>query len=446
MGTDSIPLWIIFIICVIGGAYFAATESSFSAVNKIKIKALADDGKKRAKGVLSILSHFERALTTLLIGNNVTKIAGAAVFTMLATDIFRDGLGKDEAYLESFAFSMICSVMSTVIIFLFSEMIPKSFANDRSETVSLFFEGSLRFLMKVLKPIAALFNIISNFASRVFSKNEAEPSITEDELAEIIDTAEEEGVVDEEQSDMLKSALEFTKTTVDEIMTMVKDINFISVNSTPSEILSVILNTVHSRLPVRAANSDRIVGILRVRTYLREYRRNHNVSLRSVMTPPYIVRDNAKIDTLLSHMRQHKIQMAIVQDERKRVVGLVTIEDILEELVGEIYDEEDIVDKNFCALGGNKYVVNTRMLIADVYERAGLGIAPKQIAHKPLLSVMLEKLGRLPNEGEIFFYEGMEITPKTVANGRTTEVILHILDEEDLARREAALKGEEVHA
>ena len=439
-------MWIIFIICVIGGAYFAATESSFSAVNKIKIKALADDGKKRARGVLSILTHFERALTTLLIGNNVTKIAGAAVFTMLATDIFRDGLGKDEAYLESFAFSMICSVMSTVIIFLFSEMIPKSFANDRSETVSLLFEGSLRFLMKLLKPIAAFFNIISNFASRVFSKNEAEPSITEDELAEIIDTAEEEGVVDEEQSDMLKSALEFTKTTVDEIMTMVKDMNFISVNSTSSEILSIILNTVHSRLPVRAANSDRIVGILRVRTYLREYRRNHNVNLRSVMTPPYIVRDNAKIDTLLSHMRQHKIQMAIVQDERKHVVGLVTIEDILEELVGEIYDEEDIVDKNFCALGGNKYVVNTRMLIADIYERAGLGNAPKQIAHKPLLSVMLEKLGRLPSEGEIFFYEGMEITPKTIANGKTTEVLLHILDEEDLALREAALKGEEVRA
>ena len=145
-------------------------------------------------------------------------------------------------------------------------------------------------------------------------------------------------------------------------------------------------------------------------------------------------------------MRQHKIQMAIVQDERKHVVGLVTIEDILEELVGEIYDEEDIVDKNFCALGGNKYVVNTRMLIADIYERAGLGNAPKQIAHKPLLSVMLEKLGRLPSEGEIFFYEGMEITPKTVANGKTTEVLLHILDEEDLARREAALKGEEVRA
>ncbi len=444
MGPDSIPLWIIFIICVIGGAYFAATESAFSAVNKIKIKSLADDGKKSAKGVLMILNNFEKALTTLLIGNNVTKIAGAAVFTILATDIFRDALGKEEAYLESFEFSMVCSILSTVIIFLFSEMIPKSFANDRSETVSLFFQGSLRLLMKILMPFSALFNLISAAASRAFSKHEAEPSITEDELTEIIETAEEEGVVDEEQSDMLKSALEFTKTTVDEIMTMEKDMNVISVNSTPDEVLHLILNTVHSRLPVRAANSDRIVGILRVRTYLREYRKNQRVNIRAIMTTPYIVRENAKIDDLLTHMRQHKIQMAIVQDEKKHVVGLVTIEDILEELVGEIYDEEDIVDKNFCALGGNKYVVNTRMLVRDAYERMGIGVAPKHIAAKPLLSIMLEKLGRLPREDEEFLYEGMLIVPRNVEGGKPTEVLVHILDEEELAEYVSAHSGEEV--
>ena len=142
MGSDSIPLWIIFVVCVIGGAYFAATESSFSAVNKIKMKTLADDGNKRAKGVMSVLNKFDKALTTLLLGNNVTKILGASVFTILATEIFGEGLGYDDAFLNSFAFSMICSVLSTVIIFLFSEMIPKSFANDRSESVSLFFQGN----------------------------------------------------------------------------------------------------------------------------------------------------------------------------------------------------------------------------------------------------------------------------------------------------------------
>ena len=431
MGSDSIPLWIIFFICVIGGAYFAAAESSFSAVNKIKMKSLADEGKKSAKGVVLIINNFEKALTTLLIGNNVTKIAGAAVFTILATDIFRDQYGKSEQYLESFAFSIICSVLSTVIIFLFSEMIPKSFANDRSETVSMLFQGSLRFLVKVFMPLAAFFNLISKAATRLFGGKKAEPSKTEDYLAEIIDTAEVEGVVDEEQSDMFKSALEFAKTTVGEIMTMEKDICTVYVNSTPDEVLELILNTVHSRLPVKAANSDRIVGILRTRTYLKEYRRNRRVNIRSVMTTPYIVRENAKIDKLLSHMRQHKIQMAIVQDDRKRFVGLVTIEDILEELVGEIYDEEDIIDKNFCALGGNKYVVNTRMLIRDVYDRMGIGSAPKQIAHKPLLSAMLEKLGRLPGEDESLFFEGMKITPKSIEGGKPSEVVVQLLDEDE---------------
>ena len=431
MGSDSIPLWIIFIICVIGGAYFAATESSFSAVNKIKIKSLAEDGKKSAKGVLAVLNKFDRALTTLLIGNNVTKIAGATVFTLLATDIFREQFNVGDEYLESFEFSVVCSVLSTVIIFLFSEMIPKSFANDRSETVSLLTQGSLSFLIKVLAPFSALFGIISNAATRLFGKKDAEPSITEDELAEIIDTAEEEGIVDEEQSDMFKSALEFTKTTVGEIMTMLKDVSSVYVNSTPDEVLEVVLNTVHSRLPVKATNSDRVVGILRVRSYLREYRKNPRVNVRSVMTTPYIVRDNAKIDNLLSHMRQHKIQMAIVHDEHKRVVGLVTIEDILEEIVGEIYDEEDIVDKNFCALGGNKYVINTRMLIGDIYEKMGVEKAPKNIAHKPLLSVMLEKIGRLPAEDEEFFYGGMKITSRSITDGKPTEVLVQLIDEEE---------------
>ena len=444
MGSDSIPLWIIFFICVIGGAYFAAAESSFSAVNKIKIKALADDGDKKAQGVMYVLNKFDRALTTLLLGNNITKIAGAAVFTILATDIFREKFNKTDAFLDSFTFSMICSVMSTVVIFLFSEMIPKSFANDRSESVSLFFQRSLRFLMRVLRPFSSFFGLVSNFASKLFSSGEVEPSITEDELTEIIETAEEEGVVDEEQGDMLKSALEFAKTTVGDIMTMEKDIDYIRLNATPDEILNVIRNTNHSRLPVKADNSDRVVGILRTRTYLIEYKKNPNVRLRSVIAPPYRVRKSAKIDELLNDMREHKVQIAMVLGDDKKVIGLVTIEDILEELVGEIFDEEDIVDKNFQTLGGNKYMINTHMLVSVAYERMGIGQAPRHLASKPLLSFMLETLGHLPVEDESFIYNNMEFVANTLVDGRVTEVLVHILDEEDIAALNAASQGEEV--
>lgn len=446
MGSDSIPLWIIFFVCVLGGAYFAATESSFSAVNKIKIKALADDGNKRAQGVMYILNKFDKALTTLLLGNNVTKIAGAAVFTILATDIFREAYGKTDEFLDSFAFSMICSVMSTVIIFLFSEMIPKSFANDRSESVSIFFQGSLRFLMKVLKPFSSLFGLVSDFASRAFCKKEVEPSITEDELTEIIEAAEEEGVVDEEQGDMLKSALEFARTTAGDIMTMEKDIDFVRVNATPAEVLEVIRNTNHSRLPVKAENSERVVGILRTRTYLIEHKRNPNLRLRSVMKSPYLVRKDAKIDDLLTDMRQHKLQIAMVLDDNKKVIGLVTIEDILEELVGEIFDEEDVVDQNFQTLGGNKYMINTHMLMSTAYERMSLGAAPRKIASKPMLSFILETLGHLPVEDESFLYENISYTAKTIVDGRLTEVIVHILDDEDIAALRAEELGGEVTA
>ena len=462
MSADSIPLWIVFLICVVGGAYFAATESSFSAVNKIRIKTLADDGNKRAKGAMYILNKFDKALTTLLVGNNVTKIAGASVFTLLATKFFEDLWKKNpdayarvagmfgsnsDMFLSSFAFSMICSVLSTVVIFLFSEMIPKSFANDRSETVSLVFQGSLRFLMKLLTPFSAFFNLISTGVSKLFASNEAEPSITEDELTEIFDTAEEEGVVDEEQGDMLKSALEFSEKTVGDIMTMEKDIDFIGVGATTEEILEAIRNTNFSRMPVKAANSDRVIGTVRVRAFLTEYHKNPKVKLRSVIVPPFIVRSDAKIDDLLNEMRQYKRHMAIVQDEQKKVVGLVTIEDILEELVGEIFDEEDVVDQNFRALGGNRYMVNTHMLVGNVLERMGYEkVVPRSIVVKPMLSFVLETLGRFPAEEESFVYEDLEITAKTVQDGRLTEVIVHILSEEDLAERAAAESGEEVEA
>ena len=163
------------------------------------------------------------------------------------------------------------------------------------------------------------------------------------------------------------------------------------------------------------------------------------------MTPPYFVREKAKINDLLTEMRQRKQQIAVVLDEDKAVVGLVTIEDILEEIVGEIFDEEDIVDQDFQALGGNKYLVNTHLLVSDAYARMGLGDAPRSIASKPLLSFILETLGHLLREEESFVYETLEFTAKTVVNGRVSEVLIHILDEEDLAARGIDSEGEEMN-
>ena len=440
---DSIPLWIVFAICIVGGAYFAATESSFSAVNKIKIKTLADDGNRRARGVLFVLNRFDKALTTLLVGNNVTKIAAASVATLIASRMFAY---KGEDFINSFTFSILCSAASTAVVFLLSEMIPKSFANDRSESVSLFFQGSLRLLMRVLAPVAGFFGLISTAASRAFSKGEAEPSITEDELIEIIDTVEEEGVVDEEQSDMLKSALEFGDTVVSDIMTMARDIEALNVAATTEEVLAAIRATNHSRIPVYAGDMNRMIGTLRIRKFLTEYAVNPKVKVRAMLSQPYFVGEDAKIGTVLTDMRQHKHHMALVRDKNKHLVGLVTIEDILEELVGEIFDEEDVVDQDFQTLGGNRYLVNTHMLMSDLYARIGLSDAPRHIAGKPLLSLMLETLGRLPEEEESFLIDDLEFTVETVENQRPVRTLVHVLDEEDLAALAAKSREEEVQA
>ena len=436
----SIPLWIVFALCVIGGAYFAATESSFSAVNKIKIKTLADDGNKRAKGVLYVLNHFEKALSTLLVGNNVTKIAGASVATVIATEIFQPR-GVD---VNSFTFSIACSAATTAVIFLLSEMIPKSFANDRAQSVSLFFQRSLRVLMRVLSPISGLFTKISNAVMHLFSKAEADPSFTEEELMEILDTVEEEGVVDEERGDMLKSALEFGDTVVGDIMTMARDMEILNVSAPMDEVLETIRNANHSRIPVYAGSPDHIIGTLRTRTFLMEYRRNPRARVRSMLSAPQFVREDAKIDDILTDMRQHKHHIALVRDEDKKILGLVTIEDILEELVGEIFDEEDVVDQNFQTLGGDRYRVNTHMLLGIVYERAGLYKAPRQIAAKPVISLMLETLGRMPEQDESFLYDHLEFTVDTIEDGRPTFVIIHFLDDEALAERLAEKTEKEV--
>jgi CBS domain containing-hemolysin-like protein len=241
---------------------------------------------------------------------------------------------------------------------------------------------------------------------------------------------------------MLKSALEFDETRVRDVMTMLKDVEAIDIRSTTEQVLAAIREVGHSRIPVYSGSPDHIVGTLRIRRFLIEHRKRPGVKLRSMLTAPYFVREDAKIDEVLDAMRENKNHIAIVVDEDGLAVGIATIEDFLEELVGEIFDEEDIVDQNFQALGGNKYKINTHMLVSAAYERMGIGAPPRSIAAKPLLSFALETLGHLPEEDESFIYGNLEVTAKTVVEGRVTEVIVHILDEEDLLQL-AAAKTEE---
>ena len=427
-GEDSggiAVLVLLFIIFVVGGAYFGGAESAFSAMNKIRIKAKAENGDKRAKNAMYIANNFEKALTTLLIGNNITHIAAGSVATLIVSKMYE----------MTSAVTWGCTIISTLIVFLFSEMIPKSFANDRSESTALMFSGSLRFLMKILLPFALFFEWISNIFMKLISKfvkTEAQPSITEEELYEIIDTIEEEGVVNEEQGDLMKSALDFSEISAKDVMTMRDDICAIDASTPNTELLKIIRESVHTRLPVYEGCLDNIIGIIQIRTYIKEYLKNPDVDIRTLVMPAFKVSPDAMIEDLLTEMRQHKFYLGVVYEDGK-TLGLVTIEDFLEELVGEIWDEDDVVDNDFVKLGGNRTQINTHMKMGEIYKRLGLNLRRDQDFDRPLLSIVVEHFGRLPEEEEVFIYRNMEITVDTIEKGAIKTVVIRLLSPAELA-------------
>ena len=334
MEGDSLLLIGLFVLCVIFSAYFSASESAFARMNKIRMKNRADDGDKKAKNAMYISNNHDKALTAILIGNNIVNIGAAAIATLLMTKWLTD--------IDADTVTILTTIVTTVIIFIFAEMTPKTFANDKPDAMARFSGGILRMIMTILKPLVFLFNCISSAAAKLF-KGADVPSISEEDLIEIIEKAEEQGVVDEEQSDLLLSVLDFEDTTAAEVMTPCEKIESIDIKLSNKEIIEILKRTSFSRMPVINGSMDQIVGILSTRAFLKAYLANKNFDVRSILSKPHYVRTTDGIHDLLDNMKNHKKYMAIVRNEDNRVMGLVTIEDFLEELVGEIYDEGDVV-------------------------------------------------------------------------------------------------------
>lgn len=389
MSSDSIPLLIVFLMFVVCGSYFSGTESAFTAMNKIKIKSKAEDGNKRAKNTLYIANNFDRALSTILIGNNVARTAAASVATIIAA--------REFSHISNY--TLWTTVITTLIFFFFSEMIPKAFANDRSDSTALLFAGSMKALMKILRPFAAVFTWISHRVTRLFA-GEQQPSITEDELIDIIDTAEEEGVVDEERSEMLRSAIQFSGTAVADVMTMPDDIQAIELHASIPEILAFIREVRHSRIPVYDGDLDHIVGIMKVRNFLQAYYHNHNINIRSLLKDPYYAHADDMVSDLFDVMKGTQHYIAVIRNDEGHTIGIATIEDFLEELVGEIWDEDDVVDESFLKLGGNRFSVDPQNPVDGVLRQIGLENVPKD--SRTVGAWALEHFGHLPEEEESF--------------------------------------------
>ena len=325
MDPSSCILYLFFLLC---SGYCACAETAYTAVSKVRLRTMADKGNRKAKKALWVCERFDKTLTTILIGNNVFHAACASLSALLVMRQF------NEEYV------VYGTLLTTLIVYLFAEMLPKSLAKARSEEITLAFAGSMVFFVKLLTPISALFSGISAILSRFLSSGET-TTVTEEDLINIIETIEDEGVLDPEQQELLNSAMEFRDKLARDIMIPMEEVMTISSSTPMPEIAEIIKVTSYSRLPVYEGKKDNIVGILPTSVFLSHYISGTPFLLRKLLLKPYVFDQNTEIPALLQRMRLNKLHMVFLTDENHRKVGIITMEDLLEELVGDIQDESD---------------------------------------------------------------------------------------------------------
>ena len=415
MDDGSILSVLIILALLLFADYFAVCETSFAAVSRIRLKTAMERGDRRANKAMYVCEHFDKAITTILIGTNIVHLSCASYVTALVTRRW----GLSAVTLSTF--------VTTLVVFFVGEMLPKSIAKKYSLRLALGTASSLVFFMHLLTPVSFILTKIGEFASRL-TKGDSEVSVTEDELYDIIENMTDEGDLDSEQGDLVHSALAFGDLTAESILTARVDMETIDVDDPLEEILSQVKASRHSRIPVYQDSVDNIIGVLQIRRFMREYLQKRD--LRSLLDEPYFVHQSAKIDELLSVMSSKKINMTIVTDSYGGTVGIVTVEDILEELVGEIWDEDDEVVEPCVDHGDGSYSFDAGVDIEDAFEFMDYEDPDEtDFDHKLLGEWAYEQFDAIPQEGDSFTYNGLRITVEKVQQRRIMKLRIQRLPE-----------------
>ena len=418
MDDGSILSVLIIIALLLFADYFAVCETSFAAVSRIRLKTAMERGDRRANKAMYVCEHFDKAITTILIGTNIVHLSCASYVTVLVTRRW----GLSAVTLSTF--------VTTLVVFFVGEMLPKSIAKKYSLRLALGTASSLVFFMHLLTPVSFILTKIGEFASRL-TKGDSEVSVTEDELYDIIENMTDEGDLDSEQGDLVHSALAFGDLTAESILTARVDMETIDVDDPLEEILSQVKASRHSRIPVYQDSVDNIIGVLQIRRFMREYlQKREKTDLRSLLDEPYFVHQSAKIDELLSVMSSKKINMTIVTDSYGGTVGIVTVEDILEELVGEIWDEDDEVVEPCVDHGDGSYSFDAGVDIEDAFEFMDYEDPDEtDFDHKLLGEWAYEQFDAIPKEGDSFTYNGLRVTVEKVQQRRIMKLHIQRLPE-----------------
>ena len=401
--------------------FFAVAETAFASTTRTRMRVAEERGDMRAREALYVLDNFDLAISAILIGTNIVHISVAALVTLAVTR--RWGLGAVS----------VSTLITTGVVFYFGEMLPKSIAKKYSDKLALATASLLVFFMKLFRPASRLLTTIGQAAAKL-TPGEAEKSVTEDELYDIIEDMTEEGSLDEEQGDLISSALQFGDVTVENVLTPRVDLVALDMHSSHEQILDCIKACTHSRLPVYEGSIDNIVGILQIRKYIKAYlRQGENLDIQPLLDDVFFVHQSTKIDELLPVMSKRKHNLAVVTDNYGGTLGIVTVEDIVEELVGEIWDEEDVVEEPIVEISDGVFEVDADESVSDVFER--LGYEDPEEAEELINTLMgewaYEQFTAIPQPGDSFTYHRVSVTVIGMEHNRILKLRVTLLPEDE---------------
>ncbi|MBE6963606.1 MAG: HlyC/CorC family transporter [Ruminococcaceae bacterium] len=424
--------YILIAFLLLCSAFFSGTEIAYTSLSKLKMKRDNEDPSAAQKLVSYIYNHYDYALSTVLVGNNLVNIAATSAATVLAVKLAQrmDGRLSDDGA------STIVTVVMTVLILIVGEISPKMVARRRSETFAKLAAWPLLILMILFSPVVWLTTCIVNLVSLLWKKNEQAVTITEEEFENLLDTAEDEGVIDESETELLQSALEFTDLDAADILTPRIDVTGFELHDSMDHILQVISETQFSRFPVYERTIDHVVGILYVKHLLKELVNNKDVQLQDLLLEPVYIPKTMRLHDIMDQFRTHRTHMVIVADEYGGIMGVVTMEDVLEQLVGEIWDENDDIVNDWQPLGKNRYEASGDMNLTEFFDNLDLDDEDLESDCATLGGWAAESIGAMPVAFDSFDYQHLTILVKHVDdNHRITRLLIlehpHLLKDAD---------------
>lgn len=403
MNPENIRNIIALAVLILMSGYFSATETAFLSCNKTRLRTMAEKGNKRAALVNRLNENYDRLLSTILIGNNIVNLTAASIGTVLFVRLYGD-IG-----------ATVSTAVITVLVLIFGEITPKNVAKDCPEKLAMFSAPIIRVLIWIFTPLNFLFGLWKKLISKVLHL-ESDSKMSQEELLMLVEEVREGGTIDSEEGDLLKNAIEFNDMRAEDILTHRVDLEAVDIESTKEEIAEVFTQSKFARLPVYEDSIDNIIGILNMKDFY-DGTGITAKSIRDIMTKPLFVLKSEKIDELLKLLQETKSQMAVILDEYGGTLGIVTLEDILEELVGEIWDEHDEVTEEYIPIVENRWRVDCSVNLDDFCDFFGIETDSTTIS---LGGWVMEQLGKVPEAGDSFEFECLSVSVVETDGQRVT--------------------------